>query len=95
MCDCAQLKSEVDVLQLLVNACMLEARQKQTHSQSEQDSEADREAAERRIGALEAEKAEAVRLENYSAAKALKTEVDHLRARLAAREPLPAARVVR
>ena len=47
--------------------------------------------AQQRIAVLEAEKTEAVRIENYSAAKALKEEILSLRAMLAARdETLPA-----
>lgn len=85
-----QLKQELGELQRLIHACMQEARKRQVRRDNvvEDDSAA----VQKRIEILEAEKAEAVRHENYAAAQALKTEIEKLRAQIAAREPLPAAR---
>jgi len=86
-----RLKAELDELHRLINACMSEARQRQVfknkHVLHDETS-----AVEERVAVLEAEKAEAVRTENYSAAQALKVEIDKLRAHLVARQSLPAAR---
>jgi hypothetical protein len=85
-----RLKTEIDELRQLISACMQEARRRP--SRRNDDVQDDTAAAQRRIAVLEAEKAEAVSIENYAAAKALKTEIDKLRAHVAARQPLPAAR---
>lgn len=85
------LKAQIDESRRLINACMQEARQRpaQRNDHVKHD---DTSAAQQRIAVLEAEKTEAVRIENYAAAKALKSEIDKLRAHIAAREPLPAPR---
>ena len=89
-------KSEMDELNRLLEACMLEARQRQLRrgGQHQEIEDGDVVAAQRRMAVLEGEKAEAVRIENYSAAKALKEEIEKLRAFVAARDPsLPEARI--
>ena len=85
-----RLKADIDELRQLISACMQEARRRPSHRNDDvQDETA---AAQQRIAVLEAEKAEAVSVENYAAAKVLKTEIDKLRAQVAARQLLPAAR---
>ena len=84
-----RLKQELDELHRLINACMQEARKRQVRRDGvPQD---DLASAQKRIEVLEAEKAEAVKSENYAAAQALKTEIEKLRAQIAAQEPLPPA----
>ena len=85
-------KVEIEELTRLINACMQEARTRPAHRNNDVKQQDDTAAAHRRIAVLEAEKAEAVRIENYAAAKVLKSEIDKLRAYIAAREPMPAAR---
>jgi centrosomal protein CEP104 len=85
-----QLKLELDELQRFIQACMQEARKRQVrrHDNPEEDTAA----AQKRIQILESEKAEAVKIENYAAAQTLKTEIEKLRSKIAAREPLPPPR---
>lgn len=88
-----ELKAEMDDLQRLIGACMLQARQRRVRGDAHAAHSEDQNTAkaQQRIAVLEAEKTEAVRIENYSAAKALKEEILSLRAMLAARdETLPA-----